>query len=92
MGLWQNQIQLETQQMKVIGWNLARESIGRELIRRTRPAFHDFESPFHFEGSGNHEIQLSTWRLAQSKQGVFGVTRWRSSGVPLNLKDGVEVT
>ena len=29
MGLWQNQTQLEIQQLKIIGLNLARESIGR---------------------------------------------------------------
>ena len=49
MGLWQNQTQLEIQQLKIVGWNLARESIGRELIRRTRSVFNDFERPFHFK-------------------------------------------
>ena len=49
MGLWQNEIYLEIQQLKLIGWNLAQESIGRELIRRTRSVFNDFERPFHFE-------------------------------------------
>ena len=49
MGLWQNQTQLEIQQLKIICLNLPQESIGRELIRRTRSVFNDFERPFHFE-------------------------------------------
>ena len=49
MGLWQNQSQLEIQQLKIIGLNLPRESIGRELIGRTRSVFNYFERPFHFE-------------------------------------------
>ena len=49
MGLWQNQTQLDIQQLKIIGLNFPRELIGRELIRRTRSIINDFERPFHFE-------------------------------------------